>query len=87
MALIPIPPGPDEAPLINAALAGAAASRWVNPDHITHLIPRTISDGFSLELVADVKLQGLPESQWHLGTYRDRDSAEAAWAEFISYLT
>ena len=77
-----------------AAIGGSSASGkdlmrsvWINPDHITHLVPVTVQGEFAVELLADYKLQGLSEGRWHLGHYPDRKSAEAAAAEFIEYLS
>jgi hypothetical protein len=87
VALIPFPPPADDAPLVHSALDGAPASRWINPDHITSLTPATKERAPGVELLVTCKLQGLPEDRWHLGVYRDVHAANAAWAEFIDYLS
>ncbi|RDV44012.1 hypothetical protein DOE76_14860 [Leifsonia sp. ku-ls] len=86
MALIAFPPAAADAPLIHAALGGAPAARWINPNHITSLIPVTRQGDHEVELVVDYKLQGLPEGRWHLGRYRDIDEAHAAWAQLIDHI-
>jgi hypothetical protein len=87
VALIPFPPAADQAPAVHAALGAPPAARWINPDHLTSLIPATLQGDHTVELVVDYKLQGLPEGRWHLGHYKDLEHAHEAWAEFIGYLT
>jgi len=87
VALIPFPPAADDAPLVHSALGGAPASRWINPEHITSLIPATLQGESDVELVVDHKLQGLPEGRWHLGRYADVEIATAAWGQFIRYVS
>lgn len=87
MALIPFPPSADDAPLVHSALKGPPPSRWINPDHLTSLIPSTIQGESDVELVVDYKLQGLPEGRWHLGHYREVQTAKAAWQQFIDYVS
>ena len=87
MALIAFPPSADDVPLIHAALGGPPPARWINPDHITSLIPVTIQGENDVELVVDHKLQGLTEGRWHLGRYRGVDEARAAWEQLIQHIS
>jgi hypothetical protein len=86
VALIPIPPAAADAPLVHAALGGPPPSRWINPDHITSLIPVTLQGEYDVELVVDYKLHGLPEGRWRLGRYPDVDQAHSAWLQLIDHI-
>ncbi|MFF9565532.1 hypothetical protein ACF1AJ_19435 [Leifsonia sp. NPDC014704] len=86
MALVAFPPAAADVPLIHAALGGPPPARWINPDHITSLIPVTRQGENDVELVVDYKLQGLPEGRWHLGRYPDVDQAHAAWGQLIQHI-
>jgi hypothetical protein len=69
-------------------LDGAPAARWINPTHLTSATPITKELGSrSVELLATIKLQGLPEDRWHLGIYPSAEAANAAWLQFIGYLS
>lgn len=85
--LIPFPPSPADAPLVHSALDGTPASRWINPAHITSMVPSTRERDFRAELTVSVKLQGMAEDRWHLGTYDDLAAADAAWGQFIAYVS
>lgn len=87
MALVPFPPSADAAPLVHSALDGAPASRWINPAHITSMVPTTRERDFRIELTVTVKLQGMTEDRWHLGSYEDVAAADAAWRQFIAHLS
>ncbi|WP_426624467.1 hypothetical protein ACPPVW_18240 [Leifsonia sp. McL0607] len=73
---------------MHAALTDSSTkARWINPDHLTSLIPRTQQGEFAVELAVDFKLQGPPEDHWRLGeTYANRAPAQAAWDPFVDYL-
>jgi len=94
VALIPIPPTAADAPRIHEALTRHAAatrsplpsSRWINPDHITSLKPHSVQGENDVELVADIKLQGLPPERWHFGHYEGKQQADDAFLELIVYI-
>ncbi|MFF2053895.1 hypothetical protein ACFVU2_19980 [Leifsonia sp. NPDC058194] len=51
------------------------------------MVPSTRERDFRAELTVSVKLQGMAEDRWHLGTYDDLAAADAAWGQFIAYVS
>lgn len=60
--------------------------RWINPDHISSLVPRLTVTAAGVDLHVDMKILGTPLEHVALGSHPDRDAAQAAWDGLLLYL-
>lgn len=59
---------------------------WINADYLVSVHRLDFETGESVQLRADLKLEGMPLQRVELGTFPERDSADLAWTDFLGRL-
>jgi hypothetical protein len=72
MKLVPVPP------------ANGRPVLWVNPDHLTSVGRLDFDTGNSVQLRAELKVEGMPLQRVDVGTFPTIEMADAAWASFLA---
>lgn len=64
-----------------------AAVRWINPEHIVSIRPRMGGGEPELDLIVEIKLEGIPLFETWLGSFRTVQKADERWQAFLTGLT
>lgn len=59
---------------------------WVNPEHITSLVPTITTPHAPIMVNVRCKLQGLSEFVLHLGEFDSPDAAQRRWRSLLELL-
>lgn len=59
---------------------------WINADHLVSVASVVRTAEIGLELMAELKVDGMPLYRVPLGRHDDRAAADAAFAEFLNRL-
>jgi hypothetical protein len=65
---------------------GASVSmteRWINPEHVVSVKPRFSGVQPSVELIVELKLEGLPIFEAWFGVFDSVAAADAVWQVFL----
>ena len=59
---------------------------WINADHLVSVQRLDFETGESVQLRAELKVEGMPLQRVELGTFPTSDSADLAWSDFLGRL-
>lgn len=62
-------------------------ARWINPEHIVSVRPRMAGGPPQVELLIELKLEGMPLFETWLGSFSTLDAADQRWQAFLQELT
>lgn len=72
--------------LLGVPDASGKPTIWINADHLVSVQPVARTGAHSVELAAELKVDGMPLLRINLGEHPDRDSADAAFEDFLTRL-
>lgn len=72
--------------LLGVPDASGKPTIWINADHLVSVQPVARTGAHAVELAVELKVDGMPLLRINLGEYPDRDSADAAFDNFLTSL-
>lgn len=72
--------------LLGVPDASGKPTIWINADHLVSVQPVARTGAHSIELAAELKVDGMPLLRINLGEHPDRESTDAAFENFLERL-